>query len=140
MFKKLIVAMDFGETSARAAQAAATLAKAVGGEVVLIHVMTQGASDGSDNLRGGLEMKLKERCAELATEYGIKTDWGVVDGNPADELATFATRWKGDMIVAGTAGRAGVARMIIGSVTDRLIRTAPVPVLVVGPEADADGN
>jgi nucleotide-binding universal stress UspA family protein len=140
VFKKIIVAIDFTETSARAARAAVGLAKNLGAEVVLVHVIAAGSdintpdeSDG-DEIRVGIETQLKELCATLATG-GVEVDWGVVNGTPADELAKFARLWNGDLIAVGTAGRTGISRVVMGSVADKLVRFSPVPVLVVGPDA-----
>ena len=137
MFKKLIVAIDFSELSLRAAAVAANLARAVGGQVVLVHVVNPSADYGAiglpgDNLRPGIEGKLKEIIAGLGAN--TNADWGVVDGDAAAELSAFAQRWDGDLIVIGTHGRTGLNRMMLGSVTTRLVREAVVPVLVIGPE------
>lgn len=135
MFKKLICAMDFSPLSLKAAQSAADLAKALSAKLILVHVILPGAEYGNlglpkDNLRPAIENKLKELCASL----GPNVDWGVVDGNPATELVTFAQRWGGDLIAIGSHGRTGIGRVLLGSVTSHLVRNAKVPVLVVGPE------
>jgi nucleotide-binding universal stress UspA family protein len=136
MFKKLIVAVDFSELSLRAAQVAASLARAIGAQVVLVHVVNPSADYGaiglpSDGIRPGIEGKLKEIIGTLGA---TNCDWGVVDGDAATELSAFASRWSGDLIVIGTHGRTGLNRMLLGSVTTRLVREANVPVLVIGPE------
>jgi nucleotide-binding universal stress UspA family protein len=135
VFKKIIVGVDFSETSERAAQTAMSLAQALHGEVVLVHVIAPG-TDYADparfvaEVRPAIEEQLQERVKKLA-KTGAKIDWGVVDGRPAEEIAAFAERWGGDLIVTGTTGKGGVARMLLGSVADRLLRIAKVPVLVV---------
>jgi len=139
VFKKLIVGVDFSPLSERAASAAVELARGIGAEVVLVHVIAPGA-DYADparfvaEVRPGIEDQLREMAARLGAT-GARVDWGVVDGHPAEAIATFADRWGGDMIVTGTAGRTGVSRMLLGSVAERLVRIARVPVLVVGPES-----
>ncbi|MDP3279241.1 MAG: universal stress protein [Deltaproteobacteria bacterium] len=138
MFKKIIVAMDFSELSLHAARAAAKLAAGLAAQVTLVHVITPGAEYGSlglskDNLRAGIEGKLKEVIATLDSKASI--DWGVVDGDPANELATFASRWDGDLIAIGSNARSGIGRVLLGSVAAALVRSAKVPVLVLGPES-----
>jgi nucleotide-binding universal stress UspA family protein len=135
LFKKIICAMDFGPLSLRAAQTAATLAKAVSAQLVLVHVITPSAEYGSlvtgdDEIRPAIENKLRE----IASTLGEGVDWGVVDGAPDQQLALFASRWGGDLIVIGSHGRSNLGRMLLGSVTAGLVRDATVPVLVVGPE------
>jgi nucleotide-binding universal stress UspA family protein len=136
VFKKIIVGTDFSATSEHAAQVAAQLAQGLNAEVVLVHVIAPGA-DYADparfvaEVRPAIEEQLQDRVKKLA-KTGVKVDWGVVDGRPAEEIAAFAERWGGELIVAGSAGKGGVARMLLGSVADRLLRIAKVPVLVVG--------
>jgi len=143
VFKKIIVGVDFSENSQRAARTATQLARALDAEVVLVHVYSPGAEyefidaprDAAHELRPLLESRLRGLAEAYVKSSGAKVDWGVVDGRPAQEVAVFAERWGGDLIVAGTAGRAGVTRALLGSVTDTLLREAKVPVLVVGPDA-----
>ncbi len=135
MFKKLICAMDFSPLALKAAGASADLAKSLSAKLILVHVITPGAEYGSlglpkDNLRPALENKLREVCASVGTDV----DWGIVDGDPAHELVTFAQRWGGDLIAIGSHGRTGLGRVLLGSVTSHLVRNAKVPVLVIGPE------
>lgn len=137
-FKKIIVGIDFSDASTRAVNVAVALAKGLGAEVVLVHAIAPGAEqadsgDMVESVRPGIERQLREICERYAAESGVKMDWGVVDGAPADEIATFAERWQGDVIVVGTTGRSGLARALLGSVAERLLRIAKVPVMVVGP-------
>jgi nucleotide-binding universal stress UspA family protein len=142
LFKKIIVGVDFSDISERAANAAVALARAIGAEVVLVHVIAPGA-DYTDparfvsEVRPAIEDQIKDLATRAAGATGVKVDWGVVDGKPAEEVATFASRWGGDLIVSGTAGRGGVSRMLLGSVAERLVRVAKCPVLIVGPESTA---
>lgn len=141
MFKKIIVGVDFSENSQRAVRTATQLARSLDAEVVLVHVYAPGAEydDAPRETAAELRPLLEARVRDLAEAHhkasGAKVDWGVVDGSPAQEVATFAARWGGDLIVAGTAGRGGVAKALLGSVADTLVRTSKVPVLIVGPEA-----
>ena len=55
----------------------------------------------------------------------------VLDGHPAEELDTYAESHGADLIVIGSHGRKGLDRLLIGSVADKIIRGAKIPVLVV---------
>lgn len=55
----------------------------------------------------------------------------VVDGVPDEEIVRLARQLKADLIVMGTHGRTGLAHMLLGSVAERVVRLAPVPVLTV---------
>ena len=142
MFKKLIVGMDFSALGEKAARTAVALAAGLGAEVVLVHVVaSQGRGKNLEDagaslaeVRPGIEQQLKETCARFAAG-GARIDWGVVDGDPAEQLATFAERWNGDLLVAGSHGRPAVSQMLLGSVADKLVKIARVPVVVVGPNA-----
>jgi nucleotide-binding universal stress UspA family protein len=136
LFKKIICAMDFSPLSVRAAETAANLSRSVSARLTLVHVITPSAEYGAlatagEELRPAIENKLREVAASL----GEGVDWGVVDGEPARELALFASRWGGDLIVIGSHARSSLGRALLGSVTTGLVRDATVPVMVVGPES-----
>jgi nucleotide-binding universal stress UspA family protein len=77
--------------------------------------------------------KLDEAC-RAATELGaIGVEAVALEGEPASALITAAHERGVDMLAMGTHGRSGLARALIGSVTDKVVRTAPCPVFVVHP-------
>ena len=55
----------------------------------------------------------------------------LLEGHPAEELDTYASSHAINLIVVGTHGRKGLDRLLIGNVTDKVVRTASVPVMVV---------
>jgi len=61
----------------------------------------------------------------------VNTRWEVLTGNPAETLADYATKNHVDLILIATHGRSGVSRWVWGSVADRLLRSACVPVVMV---------
>jgi nucleotide-binding universal stress UspA family protein len=73
---------------------------------------------------------LKEAAAKIKLSgTGVKTE--MIIGNPAETLANYASRNKVDLILIATHGRSGVSRWVWGSVADRILRSACVPVLMV---------
>ena len=68
-----------------------------------------------------------------AKKDGLKAKSVVSEGNPADAIIEYAEKNGVDLIVMSTHGRSGVTRFAMGSVTDKVIRTAVQPVLVVTP-------
>jgi len=85
---------------------------------------------------------LEEDSVEVATAYleekaqplrdkGILVEVKVLLGNVLDQLVDFADKNGVDLIIIATHGRSGVSRLFLGSVADRLLRQAPVPVLMV---------
>jgi nucleotide-binding universal stress UspA family protein len=55
----------------------------------------------------------------------------VLDGHPAEELDTYAASHDVDLIIIGSHGRKGLDRLLIGSVADKVVRGAKVPVLII---------
>lgn len=101
-------------------------------------------------LHGGAETRLspEERrrleadSAQVASAYlaglarqlsdkGVRAEHEVLSGNILEQLAAYVDRNGVDLIVLATHGRSGVSRMFLGSVADRVLRTASVPVLMV---------
>jgi nucleotide-binding universal stress UspA family protein len=68
--------------------------------------------------------------AERAAE-GVPAERTMLEGNPAHEIVTYADRAGCDLICMGTHGRGGINRLLLGSVAERVIRAAEVPVLTV---------
>jgi nucleotide-binding universal stress UspA family protein len=80
----------------------------------------------------GAQSYLKKVVAK-AKKDGLMVKGVVVEGNPADSIIEYAQKNGVDLIVMSTHGRSGVSRFAMGSVTDKVIRTAAAPVLVVTP-------
>jgi len=86
----------------------------------------------SENLalaRQYLDKKVKELKAK-----GIETRAEVMFGNVLEALTDYAEKGKVDLIVLATHGRSGISRWVWGSVADRILRSAKVPVLMVRPQ------
>ena len=62
--------------------------------------------------------------------------FNVVEGNPENQIAAVAQEWSADLIVAGSHGRSGLNRFMLGSVSLKLSNDAPCPVLLIKPDAD----
>ena len=80
----------------------------------------------------GAERRLYEFKDEYFKEYpGTKT--AVVPGDASEEVIKYIESRRIDLVIMGTHGRKGLDRVFFGSVADRVVKTAPVPVLVVNP-------
>jgi nucleotide-binding universal stress UspA family protein len=135
--KKILAAVDGSIPSIHAAKKAVELAKAVNAEVTLIHVAPPSV------LPGDVPMAPMEdlRDAELARGASILKDVaGAVEakvatlnllGPPAEVIADTAMDEGFDLVVVGNKGRGAVARVLIGSVADRLVHICKRPVMVV---------
>jgi nucleotide-binding universal stress UspA family protein len=148
---RILVPVDFSAGSRAAVDYAALLASRLGASIDLFHVWTPPALV-PDNLlviapdqKGGgitLEDLARNRAAvEMKELQGILRQRGIQTvqphvgvGAPAHEILAFASHARHDLIVMGTHGRIGVAHFLIGSVAEKVVRSAPCPVLTVRKE------
>jgi nucleotide-binding universal stress UspA family protein len=136
MLQKILVAVDGSAPSGRAARLAIELA-GPSGEVTLAHVVPPmfipaeipfaGAPWAEDAVKLGEQM-LDDTLKELGQPRVKRVN---VMGPPAEALADLALEGKYDLMVVGSKGRGAVSRMLIGSVTDRLVHICRCPTLVV---------
>ena len=134
-----IVAVDFTESSDHAALTALSL---LGhrGTLYLAHVVPrvvipQGDPRPFDQVAGadGPLTRLQALERRLAPPPAVHVEHVILNGDPAHELVAFATQRKIDMIAAGAHGKSALERLVLGSVSTSLIRTAPCWVLVAPP-------
>jgi nucleotide-binding universal stress UspA family protein len=122
-FKKILIAHDgsvFGETAWRQT---IMLAEKANSEVVAVSV----ARDESRSVE--LQMVLQHLEASAA-RHGIRLETLLLQGRPFEQIIQAAQEEKVDLIVLGSHGRSGLARLIMGSVAERVIGTVGCPVLV----------
>ena len=73
------------------------------------------------------------RAAERAASVGVEASETIVeDDSPSRAILAYADEQDCDLIVMGTHGRTGLDRVLLGSMTERVVRLAPIPVLIVG--------
>jgi len=147
---KILHPTDFSECSTAAQSVAVDLARKLGADLVLVQVLVEAPlySEGFisrrqvqtvyDAQRKWSEDTLEARAEQLR-QSGIKTSWRVQMGAPYEEIVRTAEEEHADMIVIGTHGRSGLNRALLGSVTERVMRLAPCPVLTVR-QAKSDGG
>jgi nucleotide-binding universal stress UspA family protein len=141
MFKRILVPVDGSETSTAALTAALQIAREAGGRVRVVHVLDElayvyGYDYGADVMRIAREQatKLTQQALELAGSAGVPCDSRLVEApgqRLGDAVADAAQAWEADLVVVGTHGRRGVGRVLLGSGAEQVIRSAPVPVLVI---------
>jgi len=136
--KRILVPFDFAETSAPAAVYAADLAKAFGAELAFLYVGEPTRSEFdvelpmeantavAEELRTGVLKVLSSADHSL-----LNPQYFVRSGTTASEIVRFAREHEFDLIVMGTHGRGLVGHMVMGSVAEKVVRTAPCPVLTV---------
>ncbi|WP_232686080.1 universal stress protein [Halobacterium zhouii] len=68
---------------------------------------------------------------ELTSERGVPVERALIEGNPSREIVRYAEDEDCDLVVMGTHGRGGIDRLLLGSVTEKVVRSSTVPVLTV---------
>ena len=139
--RRAVVGMDFSRASVRAARAAVSITTPPG-QVWLAHVKpsldvpTEAYEGTSVIYTQGLLAAFKKIEERLEKVDLLQVMPIVLEGRAADELLAFATSHRADLLVTGAHGRTLVERMLIGSVTTKLLRAARCAVLVIPPYRD----
>ncbi len=142
--KLILCPIDFSEFSVRAYHHAVSLAEHYQAKLVAQHVVElwrhpSASFAASAGLYEEFEQALRESGSKQLQEFvknhphhEIQPELVVHQGIAPDSILSFAQAEKTDVIVMGTHGRRGFDRLMLGSVTDRVMRRAPCPVLAVG--------
>ena len=141
--KLVLCPIDFSDFSVKAFRYALSLAEHYQAKLVAQHVVeiwrypSAGFAayvDLYDEFCQSMREKAKMRLQEFVknhTHNGIQSELLVDQGMAPDSILSFAQTQKADLIVMGTHGRRGYDRLMLGSVTDRVMRRAPCPVLAI---------
>ncbi|GAB4270342.1 MAG: universal stress protein [Deferrisomatales bacterium] len=143
--KTILIPLDGSDLSEQALDAALPLAEAFGAEILFLGVidLTAGMYDvyaeafNPVDLKAQLESFLEtalDRAKARAEARGARARRFLRVGVPHDEIARLAEEEGADLVVMTTHGRKGLSHLLLGSVTEKVIRTAPCPVLVVRPK------
>jgi universal stress protein A len=149
MFSRILVPTDFSPPSDAALEYARILATKFGSTLRILHVIddpsdsspfvSDGFAPSTEEIRGLLIDQARKRLDHLMTlvsRYNAHAD--AVFGTPATAIIDYATATGTSLIVMGTHGRTGLAHLLMGSVAEQVVRTAPCPVLTVRQVAVAD--
>jgi len=152
IIKKILAPTDLSDVSARGIKYACNLAKDVGAEVIIINAIKvdelmsvfrqlqdspfarwDQANVLQDQLvdrhRQLLDEFVKQQVPEIGSDLNVRK---VVEvGEPYATLVDWAKKEQVDVIVMSTHGRTGMPRMMLGSVTEKVLRSAPCPVLAI---------
>ena len=148
---KILVPIDFSPHADRAFGYATALARRLGAELTLVHVVEDPYASGAwggegyvpnvgellQELIAGTERQLAE-LKETEAAKGLTVKTAVVTGRPAQSIVESAASEGCDLIVMGTHGRTGLSHAVMGSVAERVLRKAPCPVLTVRATAGAN--
>ncbi len=140
MYSRILVPTDGSEGSMIALDHALELAQAHDATIRGLYVVNEGALAGAAvevpwdglyaHLRNEGETALQS-LRERAEEADVSVETELREGRPSRMIVTDATETGCDLIVMGTHGRSGLDRLLLGSVAEGVIRSAPVPVMTV---------
>ncbi|PWU11601.1 MAG: universal stress protein [Verrucomicrobia bacterium] len=132
--QKILVPVDFSDCSKKALHYAIPFARQFGAELKLLHVLAPYPAvpemapydfDDIHDCREELNRLQKEIEGEVRSTTGLRK------GLPHMEIAAAAREFGADLIIISTHGRKGFSRMLLGSTTEKVVRHAPCPVLIV---------
>jgi nucleotide-binding universal stress UspA family protein len=139
--EKILVPTDGSETASKAAAHAIQIAAMTNGTLHIVHVVDLTAFSGeygSGSVLNALEatgQQAVDTIIEHATEADIQSvEASVLSGSPSRAITDYATDRDIDLVVMGTHGRSSLDRLLIGSVTEKVVRLAKMPVLSVAPQ------
>jgi len=130
-FTHLLCPTDYSQPAARALEYAVAIAGWYQARVTLLHACG-GPPEEADRAH------LREAAAAAAADpvrAPMSVDVALVQGDPVRSILSEAERLPADLLVMGTHGTSGFKRLILGSVTEKVLRQAPAPVLTVPPSA-----
>jgi len=133
--RRIVVAVDFSETSQRAARLVLDLA-APGATIYLTHTAPRDSStadwhDGTSSYKRDAGAALETLHDQLRVPATMRLQRVMLQGEPATELLAFAASVNADLIATGSHGHGFVARLLVGSVTTRIVRCSTCSVLTV---------
>jgi nucleotide-binding universal stress UspA family protein len=151
--RRITYASDFSAASLAAFPHALGLARLTGAELSILYVLpppqapfldggyvAQEIWDQIDAAQRAQAAEETDRLVRQAVDAGVRATASIVEtGVPADEIVRAAEQAKTDLLVLGTHGRTGVARLVLGSVATRVVATATCPVLTVRATETAAG-
>ena len=139
-FKRILAPVDFDSSSLKSLELAAKMAGENDGTVFILHIVpvdmdVSGMPQYVDLIKRQESLD-REKLTAIAQQHLADVKWEILDemGEPADVIAAVATKLPADLIVMVTHGRRGLARLIEGSIAEKVLRDAPCPVLAVRQE------
>lgn len=144
MYQRILVPTDGSENSMAALDHAVDLAKQYDAAIDALYVVNTGALPSPEISFREEYVEEGERIGHEAVQdvvaaaeaEGIEATGAVIHGTPYEEVLEFASETGDDIIVMGTHGRTGLGHFLLGSVAERIVRNADLPVLIVRSPGD----
>ncbi len=152
--KKILIAIDYNPSSQKVAETGYELAKLMGGEVCLIHVMAEIAHYGMQYPTfmgyegydaGAIDIEMMNEMHKVTEEY-LKSaakhlnDPAVIthltEGDAANAILEYAEQWNASLIVMGTHSHSALEKLLMGTVASKVLEKTNVPVYMVPVKKD----
>lgn len=142
-YEKILLTTDGSQASEKAVDEAVKLAKNCEAKIHVLYVVDTGVESQYDSVNDLMSETKSSRKLEQVGEKALKSitvkleeeaiqfEKSIVKGKPFQKINSFAEENNMDVIVMSTNGRSGLDRMLLGSVTEKVIRTSNIPVLTV---------
>lgn len=140
MYRNILVPLDGSPMAERALPHAVALTEQCGAELTLLRVLVpvprpvgpaERVTRKAEELTGQMAGDYLETVAATIREQGVHVEAIAVEGIPHLEIIRIAEESQVDLIVLTARGQSGISRWLMGSVADRVVRGADVPVLLV---------
>ena len=137
LYRKILIATDGSESARKAADSAIELARLSGAKIYAVYVIDRSIySSVPEDLEWEEAMYAQFReLGEEAVSYvektardaGLQVEPTLLEGHPAEEIVNFAEKNGVDLIIVGSLGKSGIERFLIGSVSEKVVRSAKSP-------------
>jgi nucleotide-binding universal stress UspA family protein len=134
MYEQILVPLKWDRSDEALVEHVGVLARLGGGHVTLLHVVHSHSRDESAYLEEKARGYLAGEAAKISAQ-GFQVSIRVVQGEPADGITAVAREIGADLIAMATHGHGEMRHVIVGSVTEDVIRRSVSPVLLVRPSA-----
>jgi nucleotide-binding universal stress UspA family protein len=144
MYQKILIAVDGSATSDSALEEAIKLAQRLDSRIAIMYVLEDILYWKEENYIDYAELqasikasgeKMLAKAEMLAQRASVAAETKLVEaaggGRVASIIVAEAEHWQAELIVIGTHGRSGVSRLLLGSVAENVVRSAPMPVLLI---------
>lgn len=139
--RRILCPVDFSEPSTQAYEYAVGLARALGAELHVAHAyqlpvyaLPDGAMMPTAEVAASVSAEAQKSLDAMPEAEGITVKRHLTEGVPHKEIDRLVDEYDIDLVVMGTHGRTGIARLLVGSVAERVVRTCSVPVVTVPPK------
>jgi nucleotide-binding universal stress UspA family protein len=132
MYERILVPLKSDPGDDVLVEHAASLAALTGGVVILAHVVHSHSREEAAFLEGEAREELNRLGEELSTK-GVRTEILVAHGEPGEGILGAIKQIDADLVVMATHGHGNVRHLLVGSVTEEIIRNSDAPVLLIRP-------